>query len=251
MADSRYTAPSLTKRLSREIPAYMAMRLRNRLAGPVVLPRADGIRRVVLFPGLTAGPSSMRRLAISLKQAGCETYDWGLGRNLGFREEMLDFLDQRVRKLSADGVKLTLIGWSLGGLIARELAKSNKSRIEHVITLGSPFSGDIMRNNNAVKTYELLAGHSPDAVPITVNLNEKPPVWTTAIWSARDGVVAPGAACGTEAESDIRIEVACAHMSYASCPRVIRTVGAVMGHAPLRATNNQSASPTMAVPLTA
>ena len=224
-----YQAPHSLARISREVPAYALMQLRNRMGGPVRIPKADRPVRVVLFPGLTAAPSSMKRLGDSLREAGCEVYDWGEGRNLGFRPDMLDNLDKRLRALSADGQKLTLIGWSMGGLIAREVAKCHPSRIEQVITLGSPFSGDIMQNNNAVKTYRLLAGHDACDVPMAPTLGEKPPVPTIALWSHRDGVVAAGAACGADEERDSSIEVACAHMSYGCCPDVIRAVAEAMG----------------------
>lgn len=221
--------PSARDRLAREAPAYVLMKLRNALGRRVNLPDSDEPRRILLIPGLMANPSSMGRLRRSLSAAGCEVYDWGLGRNLGFRPEMLGLLEQRLRGMTADGRQVTLVGWSLGGLIARELAKCHPSRIARVVTLGSPFSGDVMANNNAVRTYRLLAGHAPCDVPQAASLAEKPPVPTIALWSRRDGVVAPAAACGGEAESDQRIEVHCAHMSFASCPDAIRATARAIG----------------------
>lgn len=229
-AATHYLAPHALHRIAREVPGYATMKLRNAFSAPVPLKRGkDAPRRVVIFPGLMARPTSMKRLMASLEAAGCEVHDWGMGRNLGFRPGMLEKLERRLRRLSADGTRLTLIGWSLGGLMARELAKCHPDWVERVVTLGSPFSGDIMRNNNAVHTYKLLAGHAPDEVPQAASLAQKPPVPTIAIWSRRDGIVAPGAACGQAGEADVQIEVACSHMEFSNCPETIRAIGAALG----------------------
>src|SRR3546814_18026927 len=81
-----------------------------------------------------------------------------------------------------DPQPVTLIGWSLGGLIAREYTKYAPDRVAKVITLGSPFSGDL-RANHAWRIYELVARHRIDSPPLPVKLTEKPPVPTYAIRS--------------------------------------------------------------------
>ena len=91
------------------------------------------------------------------------------------------------------GQPVILVGWSLGGVFAREAAKRRPDLVAKVITMGSPFSGD-PRSNNAWRLYEWVAGHPVDDPPIETVLGEKPPVPTLALWSRRDGIVA--VACG-------------------------------------------------------
>ena len=83
-----------------------------------------------------------------------------------------------------------------------------------MVTLGTPFSGD-PRANNAWRMYELVAGHKVDHPPIDTVVSEKPPVPTIAIWSRRDGIVAPASARGKEGERDKAIELDCSHMGFA------------------------------------
>jgi dienelactone hydrolase len=145
---------------------------------------------------------------------------------MGIKADIFDRLDRRVEDLALDA-PLTLVGWSLGGLIAREYAKYAPHRVAKVVTLGSPFSGD-PRANNAWRVYEFVAGHKVDAPPIAVSLADKPPVPTCAFWSAKDGVVAPGSARGLLHESDERIELDCSHMAFVARPDAIRAIARVL-----------------------
>src|SRR3546814_3127353 len=86
--------------------------------------------------------------------------------------------------------------------------------VAKVVTLGSPFSGD-PRHNNVWRLYELVAGHRVDEPPLKVELGVKPPVPTLAIWSRRDGIVAPACARGTEGQRDREVELDCGHMGFA------------------------------------
>src|SRR3546814_3029182 len=109
-----------------------------------------------------------------------------MGRNLGIRRDIFHRLDRRMDYIQRhDPQPGSLIGWSLGGLIAREYAKYAPDRVAKVITLGSPFSGDL-RANHAWRIYELVARHRIDSPPLPVKLTEKPPVPTYAIWSGND-----------------------------------------------------------------
>jgi len=105
-----------------------------------------------------------------------------------------------------------IVGWSLGGLYARELARQCPNRVRAVVTLGSPFSGDA-HQNNVWQLYELVAGHKVDQPPIP-RILEKPPVPSLAIWSRRDGIIAPRAAYGLEGERDEAVELDSAHMAF-------------------------------------
>jgi pimeloyl-ACP methyl ester carboxylesterase len=107
-----------------------------------------------------------------------------------------------------------LLGWSLGGLFAREIAHRHPEKIRAVVTLCSPFSGDLKTNTNVREFYEWVAGHDVNEPPFPVSTG-KPPVPTLAFWSRRDGIVAPRAARGLDHEVDRSIEVDTHHMGIA------------------------------------
>jgi dienelactone hydrolase len=105
-----------------------------------------------------------------------------------------------------------LVGWSLGGVFARELAREIPHMVRAVVTLGSPFSGD-PHMNNVWRIYEWVAGHKVDDPPV-MHHAEKPPVPSLAIWSKRDGIVAKRAARGLDGERDKEVEIGCSHMAF-------------------------------------
>ena len=120
------------------------------------------------------------------------------------------------------GRKVSLVGWSLGGLYGREFARAHPKRVKAVITLGSPFSGD-PKQNNVWQLYERVAKHSVDDPPLP-RITEKPPVPHLAIWSRRDGLIAPRAARGLEHERDAEAELDCHHMAFGISKRAARDV---------------------------
>jgi pimeloyl-ACP methyl ester carboxylesterase len=116
------------------------------------VPAGDG-HPVVVFPGLGASELSTRPLRSFLGQLGYATYDWGLGRNRP-RDGLMEACGRRVLEIaSRHGRKVSLVGWSLGGVYARELAKRHEPQTRCVITLGSPFSGHA-RATHAARAYE-------------------------------------------------------------------------------------------------
>lgn len=153
------------------------------------LPKGDG-HPVLVMPGLAATDTSTKPLRRFLRDRGYEPAGWELGRNLGLRDGLLEGMLERIDALYANhGEKMSIIGWSLGGVFARELAKLRPEKVRMVITLGSPHSGD-PRASNATGFYEYVAGHSVDNPPIETNLHKAPPVPTTSIYTKTDGVVA-------------------------------------------------------------
>lgn len=182
-----------------------------------------GGRPVIVIPGLLAGDLLTSRLRRTLAVAGYRVSGWGLGINRGVRPELLDGLTARVEALAAGGDKVVLIGWSLGGLYAREVAKRCPALVDRVITLGSPFHGD-PRANRAWRLYERVNDHPVDAPPIEVDLPVKPPVPTFALWSRRDGIVAPAATRGLPGQSDRQIEVECHHIDFCTHPNAITAI---------------------------
>ena len=184
--------------------------------------------RLMVIPGFVANDRTTLGLQRALAEAGYRVTGWGLGMNLGVKADTLDRLAERAAAFGKGG-KIILVGWSLGGIFARELAKARPDLVAKVITLGSPFSGD-PRGNNVWRLYEWIAGHPVDKPPIKTDLAEKPPVPTLALWSRRDGIVAVACARGTEGESDRRIEMDCTHMGFAvsgrAYPKVVAAIRA-------------------------
>src|SRR6201989_1664146 len=124
-------------------------------------PRGDG-HPVLVLPGLVASDTSTRPLRSFLKSRGYAVSGWRQGRNLGLRDGVQHAMFDLVRELSdANGRKISLVGWSLGGLYARQLAKLMPDHVRSVITLGSPFAGS-PKATNAWRVYELASGRRAD-----------------------------------------------------------------------------------------
>ena len=157
----------------------------------------------------------------ALAEGGWRVHPWGQGWNLGARQDTVERLAARLDSLD-DERPVLLVGWSLGGVFARELARARPGRTLAVVSLGSPFSGD-PHLNNVWRLYEWVAGHPVDAPPIARDPS-KPPVPTLAIWSRRDGIVAPRAARGLASESDHSVELDCTHMAFGVSRRAARAV---------------------------
>ena len=144
--------------------------------------------------------------------SGWRTFGWAAGLNKGARADTIHRLRRRLDDI-ADCEKVLLVGWSLGGVFARELARECPNQVLAVVTLGSPFSGD-PHWNNVWRLYEWVAGHKVDDPPI-MRIHDKPPGPTLALWSRKDGIVAPRAAYGLAEESDCAVEIGCSHMGFA------------------------------------
>jgi pimeloyl-ACP methyl ester carboxylesterase len=179
---------------------------------------------VMLLPGFGAHPARMRQMQRALVAAGHEAEDWGMGFNLGPTEANFVFLMRRVGAMARrHGQPVALVGWSLGGLFAREIAHREPDIVSRVITMGTPFSGN-RRANNAWRAYQLITGHAVDQPPVPCEFSGKPPVPTIALWSPRDGVVSPRSACGWPGERDRAVAMRCSHLGFANDPRVIAEV---------------------------
>ena len=191
---------------------------------PLVLPRADEARTVIVLPGFAAHPFRLRYLAQRLEEAGHTVKRWGLGYNWGVSEPRFRSVERRILDVHERyGEKVVLVGWSLGGLFARELAKRHPEAVAKVITMGSPFSGS-PRDNNVWRIYQIITGHRVDAPPIEAELAKKPPVPTVALWSPRDGIVHPRSAAGGPGERDRAVALRCTHMGFSFSPEAIVAV---------------------------
>lgn len=216
--------PSLQHLLGNASVPFDLSRTRAQASTLVGGMRGDG-RAILLVPGLMASEHRMEPLRTILHAAGYDAHGWDMGRNFGPRPDTLDKIDRRVDAIRREtGKPVTLVGWSLGGLYAREYAKFATAKVGGVVTMGTPFSGD-PRANHAWRLYQLVSGFPVDAPPFPCTREEKPPVPTVALWSARDGVILPECARGRAGERDRAIEVDCTHMGFAAAPEGIAAVG--------------------------
>lgn len=188
------------------------------------IPPAVYPQTVMLLPGFATHPTRMRYMARALETAGHRVKRWGTGFNLGATAEKLAIVEDRLLDLHRRfGRRVVLVGWSLGGLYAREVACRHPGAVAKVVTMGTPFSGDI-RANNAWRIYQAVAGHSVDAPPIDRSCDPKPPVETVALWSPRDGVISPRSACGLPSERDRAIALRCTHIGFVQSREAIEAV---------------------------
>lgn len=183
-------------------------------------PKGDG-HPVLVIPGLMAGDDSTLPLRKFLGGRGYAVKGWGLGLNRGLREGVQDRMLDCVRELSHQHKrKISIVGWSLGGIYARELAKIAPDQVRSVISLGSPFGGS-PRSTNAWKVYELASGQSVDDVH---DVADAPTVPTTAIYSRTDGICAwQGCVEKTSTQSE-SIEVEGSHCGLAVNPAAVYAI---------------------------
>jgi pimeloyl-ACP methyl ester carboxylesterase len=209
--------PKRSQRL-KEIGALFAYLPRSaghlRARGP-----ADGPPAMVI-PGFLSYDRHTTEMRRALAEAGFRVHPWRQGFNWGARADTLERLK---RAVDACGAKepMLIVGWSLGGLYAREIARAEPDRVRAVVTMGSPVWGDLRRYTSVWKLYERVAGHPVDKPPIP-HIEDKPPVPTLALWSGRDGIVGAPSARGAENTRDKAVELDTTHMGFAMSPRVAR-----------------------------
>lgn len=192
------------------------------------LPRGDG-HAVVLFPGLGAGERAIAPLRRHCETLGYLALDWGRGVNRGPDGDDVDVfmhdLAVHVERL-VDGheAPVSLLGWSLGGIYAREVAKRIPGRVRQVITIGSPFAGT-PDATNAGWLYRLLQWREPAIHPdVARAIRVAPPVPTTSIYSRTDGVVAWQACRAADGPRVENVEVDSSHLGLVWHPRVLSIV---------------------------
>ena len=155
------------------------------------LPRGDG-HPIVVLPGFTANDSSTETLRWFLADRGYAPAGWELGHNHGPTDAILDGMDALMNAHVARGRRVTLIGWSLGGIYARELARTYPDAVRAVITLASPFRLRDPAASNVSAMYESLTHlHSERARVPHPPEEDRPalPVPVTNVFTRTDGVV--------------------------------------------------------------
>jgi pimeloyl-ACP methyl ester carboxylesterase len=175
----------------------------------------------LVIPGFVAHDRATLALRRALAAEGWRVHGWEMGINWGARPHTVAELKRRLDEIASDE-KVLVVGWSLGGLFARELARDVPDRVRAVVTLGSPFSGD-PRQNNVWRLYQWVARHKVDQPPIP-RVTDKPPVPQLALWSRKDGLIAPRSARGLEHERDKAVELNCTHMAFGVSGRAAREV---------------------------
>lgn len=147
---------------------------------------------VLVIPGLGASDLSTVLLRRFLDALGYTTYPWGLGRNKGVKDALETALSQRLDVIHARHHQpVSIIGQSLGGVFARELARLAPRQVRQVITLGSPIGGHPLATTGH-HLYEWLSGERLEDMDFNrhLQIRRKPPVPSTAVYSRFDGVVA-------------------------------------------------------------
>lgn len=187
------------------------------------LPRGDG-HPVIVYPGLGATDITTAPLRGFLQDLGYSAYPWKQGFNFGPRRGVLDAVREHVQRIaSRHDDKVSLIGWSLGGLYAREMAKEFPTLARCVITLGSPFAGH-PRATNAWRFYEWVSGQDVHDPELIEQIRGVPPVPTTSIYSRTDGVVAWQCSLNEESPQAENIEVHASHIGMGMNPLALYAI---------------------------
>ena len=198
-------------------------------------PRGDG-HPVLLLPGLLAGDASMAALHRYLRYLGYATAGWEQGLNVGRWEAFEPLLATFDRLHAAHGKPVSLVGWSMGGLYARELARRRADAVRLLVQLGTPF-GAAVRTNPNWPIYELTSGQPVERANADGRASPRPPVRTVSIWSRTDGHgdwrncveddaaerVADGAADGGLRGAE-NVEVISSHHGLRHHPQVLWTI---------------------------
>ncbi|CAM3584308.1 esterase/lipase family protein [Tsukamurella ocularis] len=174
-------------------------------------PGGDG-RPVLVLPGLGTSDLSTTTLRHTLRRLGYRVHGWRLGTNIGPSEKILRGMPERLRSIAEAEGPVTLIGWSLGGIYARRLAREHPDLVRQVFTLGSPFRLTNHGQSNARLVYELFGRWHAEELGLPLEPDGAPlPVPAVAIYSRLDGIV-PWRLCRDPAPSAENIEVLGSHL---------------------------------------
>ena len=189
-------------------------------------PKGDG-HGVLLLPGLLADDVSNQPLRAYLARLGYATRGWGLGRNIGPTNEVLDGMPLVLADLAAaTGGQVSVIGWSLGGIYARELARDHPHLVRQVITMGSPFALVDPRQSRAESAFRRGSRRhaNADRLPNREQLGQPIPVPSTALYSRSDGIVDWRACVQTPGVERENVEVTCGHLGFGVDPATLWSI---------------------------
>ncbi len=182
---------------------------------------------VLVLPGFMASDYSTRPLRKFLEKIGYTPYGWDIGRNYA-NEHYMDVLLKRVEELYRERIeKISIVGWSLGGVYARQIAKRTPHYVRQIITLGSPFRGINLPNHAAWVYRSITNGKTANDIDpfLLADLPNPAPVPTTAIYTKEDGIV-PWQTCMEQQESDIHqnVQVRGSHFGLGVNPTVLEII---------------------------
>lgn len=189
-------------------------------------PRGDG-HGVLALPGFLAADSSTGTMRRFLAGLGYAVHGWGLGRNRGPTDSVLDGLPRGLRELAErTGGPVSVIGWSLGGIYAREMARDHPELVRQVITLGSPFALVDARQSRADGAFRRRnrLHADPSRLPTREQLSRPIPVPSTAIYSRSDGIVDWRACIAPEQPRHENVLVRCGHLGFGVDPATLWTI---------------------------
>lgn len=191
-------------------------------------PRGDG-HPVMVLPGFATSDAMTGLLRSFLMQLGYQVHPWELGWNFDQHSAGAngEHVARRIARIAADcGEDVSLVGWSLGGVLAREAARRDRGGIRQVIALGSPFTGNPEATSLSL-LYGLLTGNDPrsDASSRRYAVGHHPiDVPATAIYSHSDGITAWENCCGLEGPQTENIAVIASHFGFVASPAVFWAV---------------------------
>ena len=218
-------------RLLRELAVVRELpRLARGWSSPVCAVSAP--RTVVVVPGFMTTDASTYVIRRALQRAGHRVHGWGLGRNRGDVPALIEHLRARVEALRSDH-PIHLIGWSLGGYLAREVARDRPARVAQVITLGSPVIGG-PKYTAAAAAFRDLLGADLDAIEREVVRRDATPlaVPVTALYSERDAVVCPAACIDHHNPMVEHVAVNTTHVGFCLSAEVLAIISARLNNPP-------------------
>jgi pimeloyl-ACP methyl ester carboxylesterase len=188
-------------------------------------PRGDG-HPVLVLPGFMASDFSTRALRRFLRDKGYAAHGWKLGRNVGPSTAVIAAMVERLRELQARyDRRVSLIGWSLGGIYARELARGLPDAVRQVITLASPFRDlEAVSVPRFVRRRARRSSAVADETAVRERLREPLPVPTTAIVSRTDAIAAWQSCCAESGPFSESLEVDSSHLGIGHHPIVLLTI---------------------------
>lgn len=225
-APSAPSRPGLREALGELLSVSELPRLALSLPWLAGCPRGDG-EPVLLIPGYGASERSLLLLSRYLRYLGYAPADWGLGRNRGNVYGLLPAVRARILEVG-NGAPVFLIGWSLGGVLAREAAREDPHLVRHVITMGTPVIGG-PKYTLVAGSYE-RRGYDLDAIEADVAARDERPltVPVTAFYSRRDGIVSPAACIDPVNPCVEHVAIRTRHFGFGFSPVVYARIAAVL-----------------------
>lgn len=226
---SAFDGPPRVASLLHEVPRAVIELQHLALVGPLLqlAPRGDG-HPVLVIPGFLAHDWTTAPMRYVLRSIGYSAHRWRLGRNLGPTQDVVTGLLESVRSLNdKHGRAVSLLGWSLGGNMARELARIEPARVRQVITICSPIAMRELGQSRVSSLYTHFRGrHHDDYRDIERLLRHPEPlaVPSTTIFTRRDGVVAWRSCVQTVDQRSENIEILGSHLSAGNQPSALLAI---------------------------